>query len=123
MSHDHLSQKHGVWDTCHRISIPSINHEADGMQIERHLKSLTGVKKVTVSVSTRQIHIAYDQTHTDFDQIQEKLEEIGFPSSDDWWSRKKAAWFQYLDTNARTNAKTPPAPCCGDPKGLNRGRK
>ncbi|MEJ1298035.1 MAG: cation transporter [Candidatus Sedimenticola sp. (ex Thyasira tokunagai)] len=123
MNRDQMSANHGAWDTGHWINIPSLNHEADGLQIDRILKALSGVHEVNVSISTRKIYIIYDQTQTDFQKIQEKLEEIGFPASNSWWSRKKADWFQYLDTNARANANAPTPPCCSNPKGLNTGKK
>ncbi|MEJ1354601.1 MAG: cation transporter [Candidatus Sedimenticola sp. (ex Thyasira tokunagai)] len=123
MNRDQMSANHGAWDASHWINIPSLNHEADGLQIDHILKALSGVHEVNVSISTRKIYIIYDQTQTDFQQIQEKLEEIGFPASNSWWSRKKADWFQYLDTNARANANAPTPPCCSNPKGLNTGKK
>ncbi|MES9906148.1 MAG: heavy-metal-associated domain-containing protein [Sedimenticola sp.] len=123
MSRDHMSANHGVLDASHRINIPSLNHEADGQQIDRILKAVSGVHEVNISISTRKIYITYNQMQTDFEQIQEKLEEIGFPASSSWWSRKKADWFQYLDTNARANANAPTPPCCSNPKGLDKGKK
>ncbi|MES9899910.1 MAG: heavy-metal-associated domain-containing protein [Sedimenticola sp.] len=123
MSRDDSSANRGVWDTSHQISIPSLNHEADGLQISQFLNALTGMREVKISTSDQKVHVTYDQKQTNFQQIQEKLEEIGFPISGSWWSRRKADWFQYLDTNARANANEPTPPCCSNPKGLNTGKK
>lgn len=121
MSREDLVRMRGAWDTRHWISIPSLNHEADAIQVERHLKPLPGVSLLQIDLASRRIRITYDQTMTCFDQILETLEEIGFPASDGWWSKKKATWFQYLDTNARQNANAPAPPCCSNPKGLDTG--
>jgi hypothetical protein len=34
------------------------------------------------------------------------------PPLSNWWTRLKASWYQYTDTNARDNANAPPAACC-----------
>ena len=116
MSRDHFIKMRGAWDTRHWISIPGLAHEADEMQIENHLRQIIGVQKVEAKLHKKQIRITYDQTQTHFEQLLNCLRDIGFEANQNWWWRKKAAWFQYLDTNAKTNANAPAAVCCNDPK-------
>lgn len=123
MSRDHFIKMRGAWDTRHWIAIPALSHEADGLQVEEHLKKQLGVSHVQIFMTTKQIRVTYDQTVIDYDQILEHLGQIGFEASNSWWSTKKATWFQYLDINARESASAPSPPCCNNPKGLNQQNK
>ena len=118
MSREAFIKMRGAWDARHWISIPSLSHQADGLQIERQLGRSPGIRAVHVFVASKKIRVTYDQTAIDFNQILENLSSIGFPVAGGWWWRKKAAWFQYLDSNAKSNAEAPSPPCCSNPKGL-----
>ncbi|PLX61818.1 heavy-metal-associated domain-containing protein [Sedimenticola selenatireducens] len=125
MSRDQFIKMRGVWDTRHWIAVPGLSHEADGLLLEQSLSALDGIRLVQIVPGRRRIRVTYDQTRIDFRQILERLESIGFPASDSWWSVRKAGWFQYLDRNARENAHAPEPPCCSNPKGIapDRSRK
>lgn len=116
-------QSLGTWESTHKILIPSIVHEADGFQIEKHLQEIDGIITVKIYPKRKAIKVRYNQLLIDFRGLLEKLEEIGFPSSNSWWNRTRAAWFQSLDSNAKTNANLPPPQCCSSPKGLTKNKK
>lgn len=116
-------QSLGTWECTHKIQIPSAVHEADYLQIEKYLKELDGIISIKTIPKRKAIKVRYDQLLTNFDAILEKLNEIGFPPSNSWWNRKKALWFQSLDSNARINANLPPPPCCSNPRGITRSKK
>lgn len=118
VSREAFIKMRGAWDTRHWIRVPSLSHDADGLQIVRYVEQLEGVRRVQVSMRSRKIRVAYDQTRVDYQRVLERLELAGFPASGNWWSRLKAGWFQYLDTTARDNAKAPPPPCCSNPRGV-----
>jgi len=105
----------GAWEVRRRIKIPALGHAADAMALERVLGDLGGVCGVAADVERRRITVVYDATGTDFRTIEEALENTGFPPLDNRWSRFKARWFQYSDTNARGNANARPSPCCNKP--------
>lgn len=123
MSRDQFIRMRGAWDTRHWIGVPGLSHEADGLRLEQSLGELDGVQRVEVVVGRRRIRVTYDQTRIDFLQILECMAENGFPASDSWWALRKAAWFNYLDRNARENANAPEPPCCSNPKGIATGRR
>ena len=123
MARESCIRMRGVWDARHWIRIPGLSHEADVEAIERGLGDLPGIRKVLGYPNRRKIRVTYDQTATNFAAVMERLEEIGFPPASDWWSRKKAKWFDYMDHNARENANAPAPPCCSNPKGLNSSRR
>jgi hypothetical protein len=122
MSRDQFIKMRGAWDTRHWITVPGLSHEADGLQLEHSLAQLDGMQRVQTIPGKRRIRVTYDQTRVDFQQILERMESIGFPASDSWWSLRKAEWFQYLDRNARENANAPEPPCCSNPKGITKDR-
>jgi cation transport ATPase len=118
MSRDNFIKMRGAWDTRHWIQIPALTHEADGLQIQKHLGMIDGVSHLQIEGRSRKLRITYDQRVIDYHEITQRLESIGFPPSENWWAKRKAAWFQYLDSNAKINASAPPPPCCSNPKGL-----
>jgi len=105
----------GVWDVNRRIQIPGLVHAADGMAIERAVNAVSGVRSISMDMDKHQILVRYDASRSDYEEIVEVLENTGFPSSENWWSRVRGSWYQYSDTNARDNAKAPPPACCNKP--------
>ncbi len=122
MSRNQFIRTRGAWDARHWISVPGLSHEADGLRLEQALSELAGVQQIQIAPGSRRIRVTYDQTRVDFQQILERIAAVGFPASESWWSVRKAAWFQYLDRNARENANAPEPPCCSNPKGITHGR-
>ena len=113
-NHDSLKPV-GTWEVRHRIDIPALVHEADAMVAERTIGSLSGVRKVAVDLNKHQLVVRYDASQTDYQKIVDASTSIGFSPTDNWWSRFKSSWFQFVDTNVRDNAKAPPSPCCNKP--------
>ena len=122
MSREQFIRMRGAWDTRHWIKVPALSHDADGLQVQQHLAEIDGVGEVECHPGKRRIRVTYDQTRTDYDSLLQQLEVLGFPAANDWWSRQKGAWFQYLDRNARENANAPEPPCCSNPRGISGGR-
>ncbi len=105
----------GVWEVRRTIKIPALGHAADARAVERALGQLPGVRRMATDVEKRQVVVRYDATGLDYRSIGRALEEVGFPPLDNWWSRFKANWFQFSDTNARDNAGARPSACCNKP--------
>ena len=105
----------GTWEVTRRIKLPALGHAAAAMAVERALESLIGVRKVRADVEKKQVRVRYDATGSNYQAIVRVLENTGFPPLDNWWSRLKAGWFQYPDTNSRDNAEAPSPPCCNKP--------
>lgn len=122
MSRDQFIKMRGAWDTRHWISVPALNHEADGIQLEKSVAELAGVSRVIAYPQRKKIRVTYDQTQLNYTQILERLESIGFPASMGWWAMRKAVWFHYLDQTAKDNACAPDPPCCSSPKVMGSGQ-
>lgn len=105
----------GTWEVRRRIRIPALGHAADAMAVEHALGEVTGILKVAADVAKRQVSVLYDAIGSDYRSIVTALEEAGFPPLDNGWSRLKADWYQYSDTNARENANARPSACCNKP--------
>ena len=105
----------GTWEVRRKIKIPALGHAADSMFIERTLQVLDGVRRVRADEIRHRIDIRYDATETDYQALLTALENAGFPPLDNWWSRRKSNWFEYLDTNARESANAPSRACCNKP--------
>jgi hypothetical protein len=124
MSRDSFIKRRGAWDIRHWIRIPKLSDDLQAEQITATLSAMTGVRQVVTYPERQKIRVVYDQTQTDFLQVLKRLEAMGLPAASDWWSRKKAGWFQYLDQNARINAAIPASPCCSNPTQiLNQSKK
>ncbi|MEN8132495.1 MAG: heavy metal-associated domain-containing protein [Pseudomonadota bacterium] len=102
----------GAWEVRRRIKIPALVHAADAIAIERALEELSGVRKAAADVDNHQVIVRYNIIRTDYQAVVEILESAGFSPLNNWWSRYKAGWFQYVDTNGRDNANMPPSHCC-----------
>jgi len=120
MSSEDYMRLPGAWDVRHWLRIPALRHDADAITIEEGLGRLSGVRGIQIYRSRRKIRVLYDQSNIDYQSIKQRLEEIGFPVENNWWWNQKGNWFQYLDCNARENANAPSAPCCSNPRGLER---
>jgi len=105
----------GVWEVRRRIKVPALVHAADAMAVEHAVSALSGIRKVATYVDKHLVMVRYDASQSAYQAIVEVLECAGFPPLDNWWSRLKGNWFQYSDTNARSNANEPPPACCNKP--------
>jgi len=100
------------WEARRWIKIPALIHDADGAVIERALGEIAGVHRIGINLSKKRLIVEYDASKLSYQAIADVLEKTGFPPSNNWWSRIKAGWYEYADSNSRENAKVPPSACC-----------
>jgi len=97
------------------VKVPGLVHEAGAIIVEAKIGSLPGVRTVVADVKKRRVMVCYDPTRTDYLTVIEALESAGFPSVDNWLSRRKMDWYEFTENNAKENAKAPPPACCNKP--------
>jgi copper chaperone CopZ len=61
------------------VNIPNISCQHCTNTIERELSELKGVIKVKAEADTKMVTIEWDESATDWNQIADLLNEIGFP--------------------------------------------
>ena len=123
MSREEFIKIRGAWDARHWVRVPSLIDKSQATRITQVLGKISGIQTVTTYPERQKIRVIYDQTKVNFRQILAALEVAGLPAADDWWSRRKAAWFQYLDQNAQVNANIPASPCCSNPTQILKQKK
>lgn len=123
MSREEFIKIRGAWDARHWVRVPSLVDKPQATKITQVLGEVPGIKTVMTYPKRQKIRVTYDQTKVNFCQIQAALEVADLPTADDWWSRSKAAWFQYLDQNAQVNANIPASPCCSNPTQILKQKK
>ncbi|MEN8176860.1 MAG: hypothetical protein ABFS23_13930 [Pseudomonadota bacterium] len=104
-----------VWAVRRRIQIPALQSAADAALIKRALAQVPGSCETLADTRKHRILLCYDAARVDYRSIAKALTKAGYPPSSDPWTRMKARWYQYTDTNARDNANAPSAPCCNKP--------
>lgn len=105
----------GSWEVRRKIKIPGLVHEADAMALEYKVGSLPGIRRVSADVARHRLILCYDVTVTEYRYIAEMLDKIGFPPQNNWFCRRKQAWYEFIEANARDSAKAPPSACCNKP--------
>ena len=99
-----------------RRTIPLASATAGDMRNVLHqLGGLEGVKLTSFDEAARQLKISYDAARIGLAEIRDLLHEAGVrePSTLMW--RLKAAWYGFLDSNAKTNARSSGGACCNRP--------
>lgn len=99
-----------------RRTIPLASATAGDMRnVLRQLGGLEGIKLTSFDEGTRQLKISYDAARIGLADIRDLLREAGVrePSSLMW--RLKAAWYGFVDTNAKANARSTGGACCNRP--------
>ncbi len=61
------------------------------------------------------LHISYDASSIDINNIASLLDELDLPLKNDFWWKLKLAWYSYVDANAQANARTSGGACCNRP--------
>ncbi len=115
MQHRASIKPQTAWEACHGIKLPALSHPADAMAVEKALATAPGVIQTEICLDRKRLRVLYNATITSFGAISETLEDTGFPPAQGWWHRVRGNWYEYLDDNARTNAKSPAPPCCNKP--------
>lgn len=64
---------------------------------------------------TARLRLRYDASCVGFGEIERLLDEAGLVRADSAWWRFKAAWYRFLDRNARSNALSRGGACCNRP--------
>ncbi|MGV6826421.1 MAG: heavy-metal-associated domain-containing protein [bacterium] len=110
-----------AWEVRRRIKVPSLSSGNQSRMVESVLLAINGVHEVVTNPERYRIMVRYDASQVGFSDIAMALTEMGFTPASDWWSRKKADWFCYMDDNAKSNARHPAGPCCNRaPRGTRR---
>lgn len=104
-----------AWEVHRHIKIPGLVHQADAMMLESKIGSQSGVRAVTSEVTHHRLTIKYDVRVANYTAVIELLEQLGFPPLDSWFQRRKQAWYEFTESNARDNANLPPPACCNKP--------
>jgi len=92
-------------------------------RLEDVLQAIDGVHTVTPQGSRRRLRVSYDASRVGFGTLCRALSEAGQPTADGTLVRLRAAWFDYLDTNARANARAGGGACCSKPPPMYTSRK
>lgn len=95
-----------------------------GAQVEAASVRLSGAAHIHVHpVSPRVVCVAYRVSEIGYAAVLRALESSGLKPRSGWWQRLRAAWLDYLDTNARAHRAAAPGGCCARPDGIygNRG--
>jgi copper chaperone CopZ len=98
-----------------RIELPALAGEADAKMVEQALDALPGVANATADIANHHLEVEYDAALIDYQAIMKAVESAGFPPSHSWRNRARAGIYQFMDSNARDNAKAPPPACCNKP--------
>jgi hypothetical protein len=69
------------------------------------------------------LHIGYDATHCNLDGIETIIRAHGADISDDFWTKIKEGYYQFVDENIRENAKHKPWSCHRVPPGQSNRKK
>jgi hypothetical protein len=79
------------------------------------LGALPGVLQVDVTARRRALAVRYLATRCDYGDLLAAVAQAGVRLPSSRWARLRSAWLRMLDSNAKENAKTPPASCCNRP--------
>lgn len=110
----------GAWEVCRKFEVSTMTRSADAAVVEKALAGVAGVRGVSVSAARRLVTVRYEITEADYKVIRDALAAAGFASSDGWWARRKAAWYQSLDQTGRDNAGVKASACCNKPPVIRR---
>lgn len=108
-------QARGPWEVVRRIRLPALATAADAEAVRNALAEESGVKELAIDLAGHRLLVRYDVNRLDFQTLLQLLENAGYPTQPGLLSRLRAGLYQYADTNARENARTPPPPCCNKP--------
>ncbi len=105
-----------------RAAVPL--EETQAKQAVEVIGALEGVSAVVATGRRRSgLRVTYDASRIGFGALRKALQEAGLTPVSGPWSRLRAAWFNYLDTNARANAGTSGGSCCSSPSDVYASRK
>lgn len=104
-----------AWQFQRRFTIPSMGPEVDAQAVRSALAAQKGVREVRVWPERKRLDVRYCATETSYARVRQWLLEQGLQPKNSWWQRMKAACYEFVEDNARENAKAPPPACCNKP--------
>ena len=92
-------------------------------QLERAIDRLEHVEAVAYAKAARtdRLQVRYDASCFGFTELERLLDEAGIGRPTTLWWRFRAAWYAFVDQNARSNARSGGGACCNRPPGLGGG--
>jgi hypothetical protein len=89
-------------------------------QLREEIDSLQGVAQVSIEEKQAEITIVYDATHCNINLIEDVINACGLRIANNWWSRMKGSYYQFVDQNVKDNAAHEPWSCHKPPPGIKR---
>ena len=80
------------------------------------LDALPGFFSARIHSGDNKWHLSYDASVLHIDRIIKVLSENGVVMAGSWWQRQVIAYYQFTDTNVRSNALSKPHCCSRPPK-------
>lgn len=96
---------------------------ADALRAVEQLRQVPGIIEAGIAPGAGRLRVTYDAAVLDFAGLMRALEQAGVPLQHRRRDRIRAAWYGYLDHNARGNAASTGGACCGDPKDIYASRR
>lgn len=115
-------------DLDHRVGVSEANLVVRHLKLvgisESNLETIIseidgtfGIDAVSFEEAKKTLHIGYDATHCNLDGIETIIRQHGADISDDFWTKLKEGYYQFVDENIRDNAKHKPWSCHRVPPG------
>lgn len=94
------------------LLLPALDQEA----LERAAQTLRAIEPIAeVRIGKGRLYLRYDASCVGFADIERLLSEAGVPLPQGFGWRWRAAWYRFLDANARSNALSRGGACCSRP--------
>ncbi|BAO44384.1 heavy-metal-associated domain-containing protein [Thiolapillus brandeum] len=103
------------WEMARHLHLPTLVSATDAQQVRKALDEIQGIEDSVIDLTRRRLLVRYDVRQLDYMTLLGALENAGYPASSNLLDRICAKLYQYVDTNARENAKAPPPACCNKP--------
>lgn len=97
-------------------------HDAQPDKLQQLANTLQAIESIAeVRVDDGQLHLCHDASGVGSQDIERLLNEAGLQRPASFWWRCRSAWYRFLDTNARSNARSLSGACCSRPPSPWRG--
>jgi copper chaperone CopZ len=97
------------------INLENIECSGCEQQIEEELSKLEGISEVHYDSQNRRIEIVYDILKIQLKDIENKLNELGYPLHYNFFNRVKDNFLHFTEENEKNNITATPMPCCTYP--------
>jgi len=75
--------------------------------------SLDGIDEIDYDAKTQRLNLSYDATHLSLQKVEKLLQEYHLAIRDNWWNKLKTGYYEFVDTNVKSNAEHQPSCCHG----------